>query len=116
MRPTRQNRLPKYLSQYIDTNIQLKKMTNLSKNSKVKTNKLLNKNIGKKMATKSKPKPKSKSKSKTKSKVLSIKEILEQALTKVHSSSVPDSLPCRDYQFNDIYNFATKKLFENEGG
>lgn len=41
---------------------------------------------------------------------------LEDIVLRLHSSSVPESLPCREFQFDDIYNFITKKLYENEGG
>ncbi|XP_075676508.1 origin recognition complex subunit 1-like [Dermatophagoides pteronyssinus] len=45
-----------------------------------------------------------------------IKITLEDIVLRLHSSSVPESLPCREFQFNDIHNFITKKLYENEGG
>lgn len=35
---------------------------------------------------------------------------------RLHSSSIPDSLPCRENEFNDIYNFLHGKLRERVGG
>ncbi len=37
-------------------------------------------------------------------------------MDRFHSSSVPDSLPCREAQFEDIYAFVEQKLHDGEGG
>ena len=43
-------------------------------------------------------------------------EAIQAALDRLHSSSVPDSLPCRESQFEDIYSFVEQKLYDGEGG
>lgn len=43
-------------------------------------------------------------------------EPIKLALQKLHSSSVPERLPCREEQFKDIFKFVEQKLRENEGG
>ena len=35
---------------------------------------------------------------------------------KLHTSRVPDRLPCRENEFNDIFNFLEGKLKEGVGG
>lgn len=42
--------------------------------------------------------------------------IFDTVKQRLHTSSVPDSLPCRDNEFNDIYNFLDSKLKEGVGG
>lgn len=41
---------------------------------------------------------------------------LQEARTRLHISTVPKSLPCREEQFNDIYTFLESKLMDNSGG
>jgi len=41
---------------------------------------------------------------------------LELARKKLHVSAVPTSLPCRDKEFNDVYNFVEGKLVDGTGG
>lgn len=41
---------------------------------------------------------------------------LELARKKLHVSAVPSSLPCRDKEFTDIYNFVEGKLLDGTGG
>ncbi|XP_078353146.1 uncharacterized protein LOC144637932 isoform X2 [Oculina patagonica] len=41
---------------------------------------------------------------------------LEMAREKLHVSAVPSSLPCRDKEFTDIYNFVEGKLLDGTGG
>lgn len=47
---------------------------------------------------------------------LSPEEAIQAAMDRFHSSSVPDSLPCREAQFEDIYAFVEQKLHDGEGG
>lgn len=35
---------------------------------------------------------------------------------RLHVSAVPDSLPCREKEFQDIYNFVESKLLDQTGG
>uniref|UniRef100_A0A3Q4GEH5 Origin recognition complex subunit 1 n=1 Tax=Neolamprologus brichardi TaxID=32507 RepID=A0A3Q4GEH5_NEOBR len=42
--------------------------------------------------------------------------ILEEARTRLHVSSVPESLPCREQEFQDIYSFVESKIIDNTGG
>uniref|UniRef100_A0A1A7WR02 Origin recognition complex subunit 1 n=1 Tax=Iconisemion striatum TaxID=60296 RepID=A0A1A7WR02_9TELE len=42
--------------------------------------------------------------------------ILEEARTRLHVSSVPESLPCREQEFQDIYNFVEGKILDGTGG
>jgi len=35
---------------------------------------------------------------------------------RLHVSAVPSSLPCRDKEFTDIYNFVEGKLLDGTGG
>lgn len=49
-------------------------------------------------------------------KIFTKEEAIREALIRLHSSSVPESLPCRESQFNDVYNFVEQKLLEGEGG
>ncbi|XP_068215174.1 origin recognition complex subunit 1 isoform X2 [Palaemon carinicauda] len=41
---------------------------------------------------------------------------LEQARAKLHVSAVPDSLPCREDEFQQIYSFVEGKLYDGTGG
>lgn len=41
---------------------------------------------------------------------------LQEARMRLHVSTVPKSLPCREEQFNDIYTFLESKLMDNSGG
>ncbi|XP_052319224.1 origin recognition complex subunit 1 isoform X40 [Oncorhynchus keta] len=42
--------------------------------------------------------------------------ILEEARARLHVSSVPESLPCREQEFQDIYNFVESKVMDGTGG
>nr|XP_057929389.1 origin recognition complex subunit 1 [Doryrhamphus excisus] len=42
--------------------------------------------------------------------------ILEMARSRLHVSSVPESLPCREQEFQDIYNFVESKIIDGTGG
>lgn len=44
------------------------------------------------------------------------KKCLDLALKRLHSSSIPESLPCRETQFKDIFNYVESKLIEGIGG
>ncbi|KAK7076847.1 Origin recognition complex, subunit 1 [Halocaridina rubra] len=41
---------------------------------------------------------------------------LEEARAKLHVSAVPDSLPCREDEFQQIYSFVEGKLYDGTGG
>ncbi|XP_018044331.1 PREDICTED: origin recognition complex subunit 1 isoform X2 [Atta colombica] len=41
---------------------------------------------------------------------------LQEIRTKLHVSTVPKSLPCREEEFNNIYTFLESKLMDNSGG
>ena len=41
---------------------------------------------------------------------------LELARARLHVSAVPDSLPCRENEFQDIYSFVEGKLYDGTGG
>uniref|UniRef100_H0XDA6 Origin recognition complex subunit 1 n=1 Tax=Otolemur garnettii TaxID=30611 RepID=H0XDA6_OTOGA len=41
---------------------------------------------------------------------------LEEARLRLHVSAVPESLPCREQEFQDIYNFVESKLLDHTGG
>ncbi|KAH0618614.1 hypothetical protein JD844_017989 [Phrynosoma platyrhinos] len=41
---------------------------------------------------------------------------LEEARVRLHVSAVPDSLPCREKEFQDICNFIESKLIDGTGG
>ncbi|CAH1773451.1 unnamed protein product, partial [Owenia fusiformis] len=41
---------------------------------------------------------------------------LEQARMRLHVSAVPDSLPCRENEFADIYSFVQSKVMDGTGG
>ncbi|KAK6188873.1 hypothetical protein SNE40_004960 [Patella caerulea] len=41
---------------------------------------------------------------------------LEEARARLHVSAVPDSLPCREKEFSDIYTFVESKLYDGTGG
>ncbi|KAM6962432.1 origin recognition complex subunit 1 [Aplochiton taeniatus] len=42
--------------------------------------------------------------------------VLEEARARLHVSSVPESLPCREQEFQDIYNFVESKVMDGTGG
>ncbi|XP_072853727.2 origin recognition complex subunit 1 isoform X3 [Pogona vitticeps] len=42
--------------------------------------------------------------------------VLEEARMRLHVSAVPESLPCREKEFQDIYNFIESKLINETGG
>uniref|UniRef100_A0A9L0R5A3 Origin recognition complex subunit 1 n=1 Tax=Equus caballus TaxID=9796 RepID=A0A9L0R5A3_HORSE len=42
--------------------------------------------------------------------------VLEEARLRLHVSAVPESLPCREQEFQDIYNFVESKLLDQTGG
>lgn len=37
-------------------------------------------------------------------------------MKRLHVSAVPESLPCREEEFQDIYNFVESKLIDGTGG
>ncbi|XP_010016261.1 PREDICTED: origin recognition complex subunit 1 [Nestor notabilis] len=42
--------------------------------------------------------------------------VLEEARLRLHVSAVPESLPCREEEFQDIHNFVESKLIDGTGG
>ncbi|XP_041791492.1 origin recognition complex subunit 1 [Chelmon rostratus] len=42
--------------------------------------------------------------------------VLEEARTRLHVSSVPESLPCREQEFQDIFSFVESKIIDGTGG
>ncbi|XP_053928360.1 origin recognition complex subunit 1 [Cuculus canorus] len=42
--------------------------------------------------------------------------ILEEARLRLHVSATPESLPCREEEFQDIFNFVESKLIDGTGG
>ncbi|XP_068095075.1 origin recognition complex subunit 1 isoform X2 [Hyperolius riggenbachi] len=42
--------------------------------------------------------------------------VLEEARIKLHVSAVPESLPCREQEYQDVYNFVESKLLDGTGG
>ncbi|CAN9501505.1 unnamed protein product [Ophioblennius macclurei] len=42
--------------------------------------------------------------------------ILEEARVRLHVSSVPESLPCRESEFHQVYDFLYSKLLDGTGG
>ncbi|XP_076578395.1 origin recognition complex subunit 1 [Chaetodon auriga] len=42
--------------------------------------------------------------------------VLEEARTRLHVSSVPESLPCREQEFQDIYSFVEGRIIDGTGG
>ncbi|XP_071953820.1 origin recognition complex subunit 1-like [Antedon mediterranea] len=44
------------------------------------------------------------------------KTVLEQARARLHVSAVPDTLPCREAEFMDVYSFVEGKLLDGTGG
>ncbi|KAG1657258.1 Origin recognition complex subunit 1 [Nymphon striatum] len=44
------------------------------------------------------------------------KNSLEEARKRLHVSCLPDSLPCRENEFSDIYSFVEEKLLDKTGG
>ncbi|XP_061095829.1 origin recognition complex subunit 1 isoform X1 [Conger conger] len=42
--------------------------------------------------------------------------VLEEARARLHVSSVPESLPCREQEFEDIYSFVESKIIDGTGG
>ncbi|KAK3749425.1 hypothetical protein RRG08_003274 [Elysia crispata] len=41
---------------------------------------------------------------------------LEEARSRLHVSAVPDSLPCREKEFSDIFGFVESKIIDGTGG
>ncbi|XP_062589719.1 uncharacterized protein LOC134251344 [Saccostrea cucullata] len=48
--------------------------------------------------------------------LMSPSNVLEEARSRLHVSAVPDSLPCRETEFQDIYNFVESKILDGTGG
>ncbi|UXI20145.1 hypothetical protein NH340_JMT06088 [Sarcoptes scabiei] len=44
------------------------------------------------------------------------KEAFENALIRLHSSSIPELLPCREIEMENIFEFVAEKLITDEGG
>nr|XP_014350033.1 PREDICTED: origin recognition complex subunit 1 [Latimeria chalumnae] len=42
--------------------------------------------------------------------------VLEEARARLHVSAVPESLPCREQEFQDVYSFVESKLIDGTGG
>uniref|UniRef100_A0A4W3IC30 Origin recognition complex subunit 1 n=1 Tax=Callorhinchus milii TaxID=7868 RepID=A0A4W3IC30_CALMI len=42
--------------------------------------------------------------------------VLEEARARLHVSAVPESLPCREQEFQDVYNFIESKVIDGTGG
>ncbi|KAK3579139.1 hypothetical protein CHS0354_022157 [Potamilus streckersoni] len=42
--------------------------------------------------------------------------VLEEARARLHVSAVPETLPCREKEFDDIYNFVESKIIDGTGG
>ncbi|XP_078075528.1 origin recognition complex subunit 1 [Mustelus asterias] len=42
--------------------------------------------------------------------------VLEEARARLHVSAVPESLPCREQEFQDIYNYVESKVTDGTGG
>ncbi|XP_019645559.1 PREDICTED: origin recognition complex subunit 1-like [Branchiostoma belcheri] len=42
--------------------------------------------------------------------------VLEQARARLHVSAVPESLPCREWEFGNIYSFVEGRLLDGTGG
>lgn len=42
--------------------------------------------------------------------------LLSTTNCRLHVSAVPDSLPCREQEFQDIYSFVESKLLDGTGG
>ncbi|XP_041360027.1 origin recognition complex subunit 1-like [Gigantopelta aegis] len=47
---------------------------------------------------------------------LSPTSALQEARSRLHVSAVPDTLPCRETEFEDIYSFVESKIHDNTGG
>ncbi|CAL1531149.1 unnamed protein product, partial [Lymnaea stagnalis] len=45
-----------------------------------------------------------------------LKNDLEEARARLHVSAVPDSLPCREKEFSDIFNYIESKIQDGTGG
>ncbi|KAK2504390.1 hypothetical protein MC885_003144 [Smutsia gigantea] len=45
-----------------------------------------------------------------------LSSMFEEARLRLHVSAVPESLPCREQEFQDIYNFVESKLLDHTGG
>ncbi|XP_023650584.1 origin recognition complex subunit 1 isoform X2 [Paramormyrops kingsleyae] len=44
------------------------------------------------------------------------RNVLEEARERLHVSSVPESLPCREQEFQDVYSFVESKIVDGIGG
>ncbi|XP_040262854.1 origin recognition complex subunit 1 [Bufo bufo] len=42
--------------------------------------------------------------------------VLEEARIRLHVSAVPESLPCREQEYQDVYSFVESKLLDRTGG
>ncbi|XP_018407964.1 PREDICTED: origin recognition complex subunit 1 [Nanorana parkeri] len=42
--------------------------------------------------------------------------VLEEARIRLHVSAVPESLPCREQEYQDVYSFVESKLLDGTGG
>ncbi|XP_033097061.1 origin recognition complex subunit 1-like isoform X2 [Anneissia japonica] len=79
-----------------------------NKKTQMKTPKTISKANKKKLATpgmQSREKP-----------VQIAKTVLEKARARLHVSAVPDTLPCREAEFMDIYSFVEGKILDGTGG
>ncbi|KAH9523633.1 Origin recognition complex, subunit 1 [Bulinus truncatus] len=45
-----------------------------------------------------------------------MKDDLEEARSRLHVSAIPDSLPCREKEFSDIFTFVESKILDGTGG
>ncbi|XP_045159455.2 origin recognition complex subunit 1-like [Mercenaria mercenaria] len=48
--------------------------------------------------------------------LMSPNSVLEEARARLHVSAVPDTLPCRENEFDDIYRFVEGKVIDGTGG
>ncbi|CAC5419585.1 ORC1 [Mytilus coruscus] len=48
--------------------------------------------------------------------LMSPSSVLEEARARLHVSAVPDSLPCREKEFEDIFSFVESKILDGTGG
>ncbi|XP_071130822.1 origin recognition complex subunit 1-like [Mytilus edulis] len=48
--------------------------------------------------------------------LMSPTSVLEEARARLHVSAVPDSLPCREKEFEDIFSFVESKILDGTGG
>lgn len=48
--------------------------------------------------------------------LLSQSQCCHHCLLRLHVSAVPESLPCREQEFQDIYSFVEAKIMDGTGG